>query len=38
VLGIEQNPVRAEKINRGENYIQDVKDEELRSPGGKGFA
>jgi UDP-N-acetyl-D-glucosamine dehydrogenase len=29
VLGIEQNPIRAEKINRGENYIQDVDNEEL---------
>lgn len=30
VLGVEQNPLRAEKVNRGENYIRDVKDEELR--------
>lgn len=30
VLGIEQNPARAEKINRGENYIQDVDDTELK--------
>ncbi len=30
VLGIEQNPVRADKINQGENYISDVKDEELK--------
>ncbi|MEG3436215.1 nucleotide sugar dehydrogenase [Pannus brasiliensis CCIBt3594] len=29
VIGIEQNPVRAEKINRGINYIPDVNDEEL---------
>ncbi|MGB9790955.1 MAG: UDP-N-acetyl-D-glucosamine dehydrogenase, partial [Thermacetogeniaceae bacterium] len=29
VLGIEQNPVRAEKINRGENYIGDVNDAEF---------
>ncbi len=29
VLGVEQNPVRAEKVNRGENYIGDVSDEEL---------
>jgi UDP-N-acetyl-D-glucosamine dehydrogenase len=29
VIGIEQNPLRAEKINRGLNYIPDVKDEEL---------
>jgi len=30
VLGIEQNPIRANKINQGENYIPDVKDEELK--------
>ncbi len=30
VIGIEQNPTRAATINRGENYIPDVKDEELR--------
>ncbi|MGQ9756206.1 MAG: nucleotide sugar dehydrogenase [Desulfotomaculales bacterium] len=30
VLGVEQNPVRAAKVNRGENYIGDVSDEELR--------
>jgi UDP-N-acetyl-D-glucosamine dehydrogenase len=30
VLGIEQNPKRADKINKGENYILDVKDEELK--------
>ncbi|MGB9919730.1 MAG: nucleotide sugar dehydrogenase [Moorellales bacterium] len=30
VIGIEENPARAEKVNRGENYISDVKDEELR--------
>lgn len=29
VLGIEQNPARAEKICRGENYIDDVNDAEL---------
>ncbi|WP_221175991.1 nucleotide sugar dehydrogenase [Brevibacillus fluminis] len=29
VIGIEQNPQRADKINRGENYIQDVSSEEL---------
>jgi len=29
VLGIEQNPARAEKIGRGENYIDDVNDAEL---------
>ena len=26
VLGVEQNPVRAEKVNRGQNYIGDVND------------
>ncbi|MEO0272140.1 MAG: nucleotide sugar dehydrogenase [candidate division WOR-3 bacterium] len=30
VLGIEQNPVRAERVNQGDNYIGDVKDEELK--------
>jgi UDP-N-acetyl-D-glucosamine dehydrogenase len=29
-IGIEQNPVRAEQVNKGDNYIRDVKDEELR--------
>lgn len=37
VVGIEENPVRADKVNRGENYISDVKDEELKAlvEGGK---
>jgi UDP-N-acetyl-D-glucosamine dehydrogenase len=30
VIGIEQNSARAATINRGENYIPDVKDDELR--------
>jgi UDP-N-acetyl-D-glucosamine dehydrogenase len=30
VVGVEQNPRRAERVNRGENYIGDVRDEELR--------
>ncbi len=30
VLGIEQNPIRVQKVNRSENYITDVKDEELK--------
>ncbi|MEW6662537.1 MAG: NAD(P)-binding domain-containing protein [Bacillota bacterium] len=30
VLGIEQNPKRAYKVNNGENYILDVKDEDLK--------
>jgi len=29
VLGIEQNPKRAAMVNKGLNYIRDVKDEEL---------
>jgi nucleotide sugar dehydrogenase len=29
VIGVEQNPQRADQVNRGENYIPDVKDEEL---------
>ena len=36
VIGIENNPVRAAKVNRGENYIQDVRDEELRELVSKG--
>jgi nucleotide sugar dehydrogenase len=30
VIGIEQNPLKAEKINNGQNYILDVKDEDLK--------
>lgn len=30
VLGIDQNPIRAAKINKGINFIQDVDDDELR--------
>lgn len=30
VIGIEQNPERAANINRGENFILDVDDEDLR--------
>jgi len=30
VFGIEQNPIIAEKVNQTENYIRDVKDEELK--------
>lgn len=30
VLGIEQNPRRADQVNAGDNYIGDVHDEELR--------
>ncbi len=31
VIGIEENKKRAELINRGENYIPDVKDEDLKA-------
>ncbi|NER23870.1 MAG: nucleotide sugar dehydrogenase [Symploca sp. SIO1C2] len=30
VLGIEQNPVRAERVNEADNYISDIKDDELK--------
>lgn len=30
VVGIEKNPIRAEKVNLADNYISDVKDEELK--------
>jgi UDP-N-acetyl-D-glucosamine dehydrogenase len=30
VLGIEQNPIRAEQVNNGQSYISDVKDEDLK--------
>lgn len=37
VIGVEQNARRADAINRGENYIGDVKDEELKDLVGKGL-
>lgn len=37
VIGIEQNPKRAEQVNRGINYIHDVRDEELRDLVKQGF-
>ncbi len=37
VLGVEQNPLRAAKVNRGENYIGDVRDEELRELVARGL-
>jgi UDP-N-acetyl-D-glucosamine dehydrogenase len=37
VLGVEQNPERADMINRGENYIGDVKDNELKDLVQKGL-
>lgn len=30
VIGIEQNPARADKVNNCQNYINDVKDEDLK--------
>jgi len=30
VLGFDRNPVRVERVNRGENFIGDVDDEDLR--------
>lgn len=30
VLGIERNPERVDKVNRGENYVDDIRDEDLR--------
>lgn len=37
VLGIENNPEKADMINRGDNYILDVKDHELRELVDKGL-
>lgn len=37
VLGVEQNPERAAKVNRGENYIGDVDDAELSELVSKGL-
>ncbi len=37
VIGIDQNPERAAQINRGENYIPDVKDDEVRELVSKGM-
>lgn len=36
VVGIDQNPNRVSQINRGENYIGDVRDEELQEVVGVG--
>ncbi len=30
VLGIEQNPIRAERVNMADNYISDIKDNDLK--------
>lgn len=37
VLGVDQNPERVGMINRGENYIGDVKDDELKEIVDKGL-
>ena len=37
VIGIEQNPCRSEKINRGENYLLDVNEHELQMLVKKGL-
>lgn len=37
VLGIEQNPARAAQVNAGENYIGDVRDEDLRDLVSRGL-
>lgn len=37
VIGIDQNAKRAAAINRGENYIQDVKDAEVRDLVSRGL-
>ncbi len=36
VVGIDQNPIRATRVNQGDNYIGDVKDEELKEVVGNG--
>src|SRR5689334_21530918 len=37
VIGIEQNPRRADQVNKGDNYIGDLHDEELRELVGSGL-
>ena len=37
VLGFDRSANRVEMVNRGENFIGDVDDEELRSLVGRGF-
>ncbi len=37
VIGIEQNPLRALQVNQGDNYIPDVKDEELKQLVNNGY-
>jgi UDP-N-acetyl-D-glucosamine dehydrogenase len=36
VVGIEQNPARADRVNAADNYIEDVADSDLRELVGKG--
>ncbi len=37
VLGIDQNPARCAKVNKGENFIKDVHDDELKECVAKGL-
>ncbi|MEN6357537.1 MAG: nucleotide sugar dehydrogenase [Armatimonadota bacterium] len=37
VIGVDRNPKRVDMVNRGENFISDVKDEELKELVGKGL-
>ena len=37
VVGLDRNPKRVDMVNRGENYISDVKDEELKEHVEKGL-
>ncbi len=37
VIGVEQNPRRAAQVNAGQNYIGDVRDEELRDLVARGL-
>ena len=37
VIGIEQNPLRSLQVNQGDNYIPDVKDEELKKLVNSGY-
>lgn len=37
VLGIEQNPEKAARVNRADNYISDVKDEDLTNILSNGY-
>jgi len=37
VVGVDRNARRVDMVNRGENFISDVKDEELKELSGKGL-